>query len=120
MKIEGKIPTQGPEGRRFPAAISASNQGAKSFGAELKKAVSSGKGSPPPAPAKSLAHEAASGTESVSKEAIPAKAKAAEEPASFEDHLAMVKLRVQSGYYTSKSIDDALSDRLTGYFDELA
>jgi hypothetical protein len=32
----------------------------------------------------------------------------------------MVRFRLKTGYYASKAIDDALTDKLSGYFDELA
>lgn len=127
MKIEGKIPTEGPEGRRFQASKSAPLSGGKSFGAELMKAAASGKGPAQPAPAntptaaETLVPEDPPVIESVAHPRTKAaKGKTAEESASFENHMELVKLRLQSGYYTSKTVDDALSDRLTGYFDELA
>jgi hypothetical protein len=127
MKIEGKIPTQGPEGRRFQASKSAPVAGGKSFGAELKKAVASGTGPAQPALAKTLpasdpviAEEASSAESAAKPETKASKGKSAEESASFDEHMELVKLRLKSGYYTSKTVDDALSDRLTGYFDELA
>ncbi|MDQ3001696.1 MAG: hypothetical protein M3Y08_10600 [Fibrobacterota bacterium] len=127
MKIEGKIPTEGPEGRRFQASKSAPLSGGKSFGAELKKAAAFGKAPAEPAPvntqtaAETPVPEDPPGIESVAHLKTKAsKGKTAEESATFENHMELVKLRLQSGYYTSKTVDDALSDRLTGYFDELA
>ena len=40
--------------------------------------------------------------------------------ASSEDHLKAIKLRMETGYYNTKSVTDALSEKLTGIFDELA
>ncbi|HKP94628.1 MAG TPA: hypothetical protein VJ385_02620 [Fibrobacteria bacterium] len=39
---------------------------------------------------------------------------------SFGEHMELVKVRLASGYYGGKNVDEALSDRLTGYFDGFA
>ena len=134
MKIEGKGPAEAPEGGRFSAARALLKEGGKSFAAELKKAAA-----PTSSPVQQPSTETVSKSESFSvpqpsttapvsssklENAGPAKtngkANSKTESATFEDHMALVKLRVQSGFYTSKTVDDALSDRLTGFFDELA
>jgi hypothetical protein len=125
MKIEGTAPTQGPDGRRFSAAKSAPPaEGGKSFGALLKKAAA-GKPAPatPPAsaPAGQTAQTPASAPAPAPAETKPAVAgEAADAPESFANHMEMVKLRLKSGYYNNTNVNDALSEKLTGYFDDLA
>ncbi|MEO6094847.1 MAG: hypothetical protein ABIW76_03875 [Fibrobacteria bacterium] len=123
MKIEGTAPTQGPDGRRFSAAKSAPpKEGGKSFGALLKKA---GEGKPVPAsdsapasaPAQTLSTPAPAPVEMKTPGAA---GESADAPESFASHMDMVKLRLKSGYYHNTNIDDALSEKLTGYFDDLA
>ncbi len=36
------------------------------------------------------------------------------------DHMATILFRLKSGYYTTKAMDDALTDKLSGFFDDLA
>jgi hypothetical protein len=127
MKIEGNPKSQGPDARRFSARKAAPAEGGKSFGQALKKAAAA---LPGPAAADAEAAKAfpTPGAESAKSPADAPAADAAKgakaapsgEPVPFEDHMEMVKLRLKSGYYTGKNIDEALSDRLTGYFDELA
>lgn len=142
MKIDGTAPTQGPEGRRFQAAKSnPAKEGGKSFGALLKKAVD---GAPehvpaPPAPASGSA-QASIGSPGASAVSAPARASSADAaseahadsgskaakkrgesgPGDFANHMEMVKLRLKSGYYNNSNVDDALSEKLTGFFDDLA
>jgi hypothetical protein len=125
MKIEGTAPTQGPDGRRFSAAKSAPpKEGGKSFGALLKKA---GEGKPiPAAPPAAASTRAAQTVPAPAPTPVPAETKAApaaesaDTPESFANHMEMVKLRLKSGYYNNTNVDDALSEKLTGYFDDLA
>jgi hypothetical protein len=124
MKIEGTAPTQGPDGRRFSAAKSAPPaEGGKSFGALLKKAA---QGKPAPevpttAAAPTSAAQTASTPASTPAEAKPAVAgESANAPEAFANHMEMVKLRLKSGYYNNTNVNDALSEKLTGYFDDLA
>ena len=119
MKIEGNKPTQGTEGRRFTAGrAGAPKEAGKSFGDLVKKAAAE----PPapaaaaPAPAAASAGKAAEAKAGEAKPEAPAK----EGETSFADHMETVRFRLKTGYYSSKAIDDALSDKLTGYFDELA
>jgi hypothetical protein len=44
----------------------------------------------------------------------------ADPDADFANHMEMVRFRLKTGYYDSKAIEDALSEKLSGYFDELA
>jgi hypothetical protein len=120
MKIEGQAPTQGPDGRRFSASKSASpKEGGKSFGALLKKASDTDAAPSKAAPIAS-AHSAPAPTESEAPAAgsNPAASEAA--PQSFDSHMEMVKLRLKSGYYNNTNVNDALSEKLTGFFDDLA
>lgn len=114
MKIEGNKQT--PESRRFSAAKpEAPKPGGKSFRDLLKKASAPAESAAPPvpAPAPATAPEAAAPK--------PAEAQGpAKESDSFADHMETVRFRLKTGYYSSKAIDDALTDKLTGYFDELA
>jgi cell division protein FtsN len=127
MKIEGTAPTQGPDGRRFSAAKSAPpKEGGKSFGALLKKAAegktSSAAPTAPPAtsPAPAAKTAAAPAPEPTQAETKAPAAAAADAPESFANHMEMVKLRLKSGYYNNTKVDDALSEKLTGFFDDLA
>ncbi len=36
------------------------------------------------------------------------------------DHMATILFRLKSGYYSTKAMDDALTDKLSGFFDDLA
>lgn len=125
MKIDGTAPTQGPEGSRFKAAKSiASKEGGKSFGALLKKATEA---KPVPAPDSAAL---ASGSAAVSSPSAPAEAKVPRDDAQtrksesgaddFASHMEMVKMRLKSGYYNNTNVNDALSEKLTGFFDDLA
>ena len=128
MKIEGTPKPQGSETRRFSAA-KPSAPGGKSFGDALKKAAAApAPESPLPAqPSLDSSVQARPGLDATPAPTAagaaagnPGPVKSAANPASFENHMEMVKLRLKSGYYSGSNIDEALSDRLTGYFDELA
>lgn len=41
-------------------------------------------------------------------------------PPPMGDNLEAIRFRMQSGFYKDAKIDDVLSDRLSGYFDEIA
>ena len=125
MKIDGTAPTQGPEGSRFQAAKSiTAKEGGKSFGALLKKATEA---KPVPAPGSAAP---ATGSAAVSTPSAPAEAKVPRdnvqarkdesETADFASHMEMVKMRLKSGYYNNTNVNDALSEKLTGFFDDLA
>ncbi len=128
MKIDGTAPAQGPEGRRFQAAKSNPAQaGGKSFGALLKKATETAPApaQPSPAPASAQASAAtatstASTASASDSEAKVAKKREDSDPADFANHMEMVKLRLKSGYYNNANVNDALSEKLTGFFDDLA
>lgn len=134
MKIDGKTPAQGPEGSRFQAAKSiTAKEGGKSFGALLKKATEAkpapASGAPAPAPASATPAAPATGSAAAAPSA-PAEAKvprddapaqeAKSEAADFASHMDMVKMRLKSGYYNNTNVNDALSEKLTGFFDDLA
>jgi hypothetical protein len=103
MKIEGKIPLSGNLADRISAAKSAPVNGGKSFAAALQKA-------------KDIS-QAPSAQEGM---AIGEKLPTTEPGLEPQDYLSMVKFRMQSGFYDSKSINDALSEKLTGFFDDMA
>lgn len=112
MRIEGTQPNKGISGENAGGAKASPKAGGKSFGAALEKAASalSRNANPPATPASGH-----SGPASPSKPAAPADG-AATTPA---DSLEMIRFRMKTGYYNSKSLDDALTDKLTGYFDDL-
>ena len=119
MKIDGNKPTQGTEGRRFTAArAGAPKEAGKSFGDLVKKAAA--EPAPAPAPAQAPVAKAETKAADAKPEAATSAAAAKEGDASFADHMETVRFRLKTGYYSTKAIDDALSDKLTGYFDELA
>jgi hypothetical protein len=39
---------------------------------------------------------------------------------SGDSHLDAIRFRLQSGYYNNPKVDDALSDKLSGFFDDVA
>lgn len=116
MKIDGTAPTQGPEGRRFQAAksIPAKSDG-KSFGALLKKAAEV-----PPMAAQAAAAQVSSPETPAPAVSKPGKKSADSDPADFANHMEMIKLRLKSGFYNNTNVNDALSEKLTGFFDDLA
>lgn len=118
MKIDGTPKPQGSDARRFSVGKAAPKEGGKSFREALKKASAAPSEPAQPAPAPAAPANAASDSPAISSG--KAKANPAAESASFADHMEMVKLRLKSGYYTGKNMDEALSDKLSGYFDELA
>lgn len=114
MKIEGNKKT--PESRRFSAAKpDAPKAGGKSFGALLKQASAPAAPAAPPVTAPAPEAAAPKPAEAQAESQAPAK-----EAENFADHMETVRFRLKTGYYSSKAIDDALTDKLTGYFDELA
>lgn len=122
MKIEGNKPNQASGARRFSAGRAAPKDGAKSFGALLKKAESSAPQPAGPAPAPVPAEAAPRPVAAPQAETKPAAAdaKTPEPETSFADHMEMVRFRLKTGYYSGKAIDDALSEKLSGYFDDLS
>lgn len=146
MKIDGNQKPQTPAPRRFQAAKSPPSESGRFFGDALRKVVAAGQGpkpqgtpgpqaaagpasapdtpaapaSPPEAPASVAPEETAGKPIAPGAEPAEGSAESGGESASFEDHMEQVRLRLKSGYYTSKNIDEALSDRLSGYFDDLA
>jgi hypothetical protein len=109
MKVDGLAPGQGNQADRLGAKRPQAAPG-KSFADALKKAgqAASGAAVPGSQPAGS-------------QPAFPAPAPMPPPPPpSAEDHISTVKYRLQSGYYESKKVEDALTDKLSGYFDDLA
>lgn len=135
MKIDGSAPIKGTPGDR-PAASKANPKGdGKSFAAAFNKAATAHPlgSSPSPAPA---APAPVAATTPAAATLAPAQAAASHEEAalnpapkegpvkhasiSSEDHMEAIKFRLKTGYYNTKNVDDALTDKLTGFFDELA
>jgi hypothetical protein len=129
MEIRNQKPVSGSEPRRFTAKPAAAKPGAKSFASALDKAVT-GPAPGKPAPAASeTAQPAEAAAPTIAKNALPADGKTqadaaaaapADSDAAFADHMEMVRFRLKTGYYASKALDDALTDKLSGFFDELA
>lgn len=133
MEIRNQKPVSGSEPRRFSAKPANPKAGAKSFASALDKAVS---GSAPvntaPGPSETTQPAEGAAPAAVAKSPLPAEGKApadagdaaatapADTEASFADHMELVRFRLKTGYYASKALDDALTDKLSGYFDELA
>ncbi len=133
MKVEGTPKPQSSEARRFSAAKASPKAGGKSFGDALKKAAAVPAALPeasvaaiPVVDNPNFAPDLPGSTEpGLPESGKPAAAQSADasqaaDPASFENHMEMVKLRLKAGYYSGSNIDEALSEKLTGYFDELA
>ncbi len=136
MKLNGVTPTgpqpNGPQGAK-PAKAAG-----EAFGAAFKRAASSlsqrqteksvATGKPGSVDAESAPVAAPTNSTDAGKSAsgmplVPAKSlnpAAATDGAAPTDHMELVKFRMRTGYYSSKNIDDALTDKLTGYFDDLA
>jgi hypothetical protein len=112
MKVNGLTPGQGNPADKLGAAKRPQAAPGKSFADALKKAAQGASEAPStPAPAAHPGAAAATPSEA-------AKYPAAE--SSAETHLATIKHRMQTGYYDSKKVEDAISDKLSGYFDEIA
>lgn len=43
-----------------------------------------------------------------------------DQPPPMDNHIDTVRFRLQSGYYNNSKIDDAISDKLSGFFDDVA
>jgi cell division protein FtsN len=105
MQLDGLKPTPGttPAERlkgKPMADPGAGSAGAKSFGDAFAKARAAG----PPAP---------------SAPASPAPA-SEQAPPPAESHIDTIRFRLQSGYYNNPKVADAVSDKLSGYFDDVA
>ena len=141
MEIKNNKPVEGGEPRRFSAGRAAAKPGGNSFAAALKKAASGAEPASPSAPGladaalaspeatqpsdKALAPQAGTSPADetdgkLSSAEEKASAPAADSDAAFADHMDLVRFRLKTGYYASKAINDALTDKLSGYFDELA
>jgi len=122
-------PIEGSQPRRFSAGRAVSKPGANSFAAALKKASDAAPAPKdaalaPPDPPQPIDNAAASLPQEPQKDgkssASKTEASAADSDAAFADHMELVRFRLKTGYYASKAINDALTDKLSGYFDELA
>jgi hypothetical protein len=122
-------PVEGTQPRRFSVGRAASKPGANSFAAALKKAADpapAAKGAAPTIPESPQPIDNAAGTQPQEAQtggkssASKSEASEADPDAAFADHMELVRFRLKTGYYASKAINDALTDKLSGYFDELA
>ena len=130
MEIRNQKPVSGSEPRRFSAKPAAPKAGAKSFASTLDKAFTgSAPGKPAPAVSDTPQPAEDAASQVAAKPPLPAEGKTpadaataapADSDAAFADHMEMVRFRLKTGYYASKALDDALTDKLSGYFDELA
>lgn len=98
MKVDG-LHSGGPLDR-VPGKKPEPKVGGKSFADALGKAQAAGQ---PAAPAAAAAP---------APESAP--------PPPMDSHIDTIRFRLQSGYYNSPKVDDALSDKLSGYFDDVA
>lgn len=135
MEIKNDKTAGGSEPRRFSAGRAAAKPGANAFALALKKAASQAVSDGPSArsdsaPALPQATQPAEKTSSPEatepgpgadgKRAASEAENPADTDAAFADHMELVRFRLKTGYYASKAINDALSDKLSGYFDDLA
>ncbi|GEM_PF-2425854 len=135
MQIDGSAPVKGTQGDRTAASKPASKGDGKSFAAAFKKASTAHPlvpTTPPVPPAPASATTAANQPAPVPEaKCDPAPENALQNSAakegpvknaaiSAEDHMETIKFRLKSGYYNTKNVDEALTDKLTGFFDELA
>ena len=137
MEIKNnKHPVEGSQPRRFSAGRTAAKPGANAFAAALKKAASVSEAASASETALG-AETATAGAPALSDAALafpeasplsenatapqPAtnQTSGADSDAAFADHMDLVRFRLKTGYYASKAINDALTDKLSGYFDEL-
>ena len=96
MRTDGVNPASGtPQGS--PAPLVRPAKSGKSFAEALEKA------------------KAAAATSPAGKPAPPSVPTAGE-----EHYLDSIKDRLRAGFYSSQKVDEAISEKLSGYFDELA
>lgn len=102
MQLDGLKPTPGthPADRLAGKPKAEPKPGAKSFGDAFAKAKAAGQ----PAP---------------SVPAVPVQSPEPPAP-SADSHIDTIRFRLQTGYYNNPKVDDALSDKLSGYFDDVA
>jgi hypothetical protein len=104
MQLDGLKPTSGanPAERlkgKPKAETGSGSAGAKSFGDAFAKAKAAGQAAP----------------------AVPsAPAASGQVPPPSDNPIDLVRFRLQTGYYNNPKVDDALSDKLSGYFDDVA
>ena len=97
MKIDGVTPIKGTLTNRTGDAKASLKKDGKSFAAAFDKASANVKSAP------MVATHA-------DNEPVP----------DGDNYLETIKFRMKSGYYNTKTVDEALTEKLTGFFDELA
>src|SRR5262245_20813913 len=103
MHIDGLTPSQGPQGPNRPAGPRKAEPkpGGKSFADAFGKArTEPPSGAPAPAPPSPAAPPAPGPDESMGS------------------HIDTIRFRLQSGYYDSKKVTDALGEKLSDFFDD--
>lgn len=109
MKVDGLAPGQGNPADKLGGVKRTQAAPGKSFADALKKA---GQAPSQPASQAPSAYPVHSTPHAPNPAAPP--------PAtSSEDHISTIKHRLQTGYYDSKKVNDALGEKLSDYFDEL-
>lgn len=129
MKIEGQSPLKSLKGtaaEKKPTQFPIKTEG-KSFGTTFDKAVAHSAANPP-VTANPIEASSAATADLKTITALPVDFNASAGPEgpikknaiSADDAMETIKFRLKSGYYNSKPVTDALTDKLTGLFDELA
>lgn len=106
MNLDGLTPSKGPDPLDRLAGKAKAKAEPKPGGKSFAEALGKAQAGPAPAAQPSAAPPA-----------VPADQ--AEAP-PMESHMDTIRFRLQSGYYNNPKVDDELSDRLSGFFDEIA
>lgn len=121
MKIEGQTPLKGTPAEK-PSVKAPPKTAGKPFGTAFDKAVASPNTSltaPAPNPIVQTPSPELTATPALTHPEGPLKDSQNSE-ISHEDNLETIKFRLKTGYYNSKPVTDALTEKLSGFFDELA
>ena len=125
MQLDSNAPIKGPLAEFSQAAKKAPKETGKSFAALFDQTKST---KTPEAfdsqPTKNFSAGPSLSTLPSAKPEVKPEVKPETTPAktieqSTEDHLAMIKFRLKTGYYQSPQMDDVLTEKLNGYFDDL-
>lgn len=108
MKLDGLTPSKGTDPLDRLSGKAKAKAEPKAGGKSFADALGKAQGGPPPAPAGQAPVE--SSAPSVEPSAPP----------PMESHMDTIRFRLQSGYYNNPKVDDELSDKLSGFFDEIA
>lgn len=108
MKLDGLTPSKGSDPLDRLAGKAKTKAESKTGGKSFAEALGKAQEGPPPA----LAGQAPVAP------AAPSADPAAAPP--MDNHMDTIRFRLQSGYYNNPKVDDELSDKLSGFFDEIA